>query len=329
MSLVFEKSDRSAETLPRLDEKALKNVPLPFLINRVITGREAYSDLAEYIETRAYEEWKRGKFEAAIKELQKITTFLENLGNKNEENTQDLSEVYLLIGQLYQYAEWFGESIDWFSKSVLADDGNSLPYHCMAVSYLKTYNYQNAIRCFEQELAIDEGNYFTYLKLSELYDREGKPEQSEESLKRLLTRDPENMQGLHRLIRHYEKYNPSIDVTLLRKRLLGITAKHTWTNAVIRAYHLCAEKRHAEALDFLTKWQCDNNGNASPVTHLVKMALYDVLKNDRDLKQEAAAFIGECRMRQQVMHEHFEEFVALFGESFAAHVKQKLRAISD
>ena len=157
MSLLLRQNPGSTDSFPAISEKALKKAGLHFLVNCVITGRQAYSDLSEYIETRSYEEWKRGKFERAIGELQEIVTFLENIENKNEENALDLAEVYLLIGQLYQYAEWYPESIEWLSKSVLANDGNSLPYNCMAVSYLKTGNYHNAIRCFEQEIAIDEG----------------------------------------------------------------------------------------------------------------------------------------------------------------------------
>jgi tetratricopeptide (TPR) repeat protein len=326
MSLVLRANPGSDDAFPRISDKELKKAGLHFLVNYVITGKLAYSDLAEYIELRSYEEWKRGKFEKAIDELQKIVIYLERIENKNEENALDLAEVYLLIGQLYQYAEWYPESIDWLSKSVLANDGNPMPYNCMAVSYLKTGNFHNAIRCFEQEIAIDEGNYSTYLKLSELYGREGKLEKSEECLKKLLDRDPENIQGLHRLIRYYEKHNPAIDVGLLRKRLLGIATKHSWTSALIRAYHLDAEKRTPEALDFLSAWQMENNGRSSPVTHLVKTVLYDELKMDRELKTELVAFIDECHSRQQVMHEYIVEFVSLFGEPHATRLKKRLQA---
>jgi tetratricopeptide (TPR) repeat protein len=326
MSLVLRENPESGDTIARISEKELKKARLHFLVNCVITGKLAYSDLAEYIELRSYEEWKRGKFEKAIDELQKIAAFLENIENKNEENALDLAEVYLLIGQLYQYAEWYPESIEWLSKSVLANDGNSLPYNCMAVSYLKTGNFHNAIRCFEQEIAIDEGNYSTYLKLSELYAREGKLEKSEECLKKLLDRDPSNIQGLHQLIRHYEKHNPAIDVGLLRKRLLGIAAKHTWTTAVIRAYHLEAEKHTVEALDFIAAWQMENSGRSSPVMHLVKTVLYDELNRDRELKAELVAFIDGCHERQEVMREYIEEFVSLYGEPHATRLKRKLQA---
>jgi tetratricopeptide (TPR) repeat protein len=326
MSLVLQENPGSGDIVPQISERELKKAGLHFLVNCVVNGKQAYSDLAEYIELRSYEEWKRGKFEKAIDELQKIAMYLEKIENKNEENALDLAEVYLLIGQLYQYAEWYPESIEWLSKSVLANDGNSLPYNCMAVSYLKTGNFHNAIRCFEQEIAIDEGNYSTYLKLSELYGREGKLEKSEECLKKLLNRDPENMQGLHQLIRHYEKHNPAIDVGLLRKRLLGITTKYSWTSAVIRAYHLDAEKHTAEAIDFLSAWQIENNGHSSPVVHLVKTVLYDELNRDHELKTELVRFIDECHSRQLVMREYIEEFVSLFGEPYATRLKKKLQA---
>jgi tetratricopeptide (TPR) repeat protein len=306
-------------------EKTLRKATLHFLCNQVVTGVMAYGDLAEYIENKAYEEWKRGKFEDAVLELMHMAGFLESIELKNEENTQDLAEVYLLIGQLYQYAEWYPESIEWLSKSVFANDGNSLPYHCMALSYTKTGNFHNAIRCFEQELAIDEGNYFTYLKLAELYNKERRLEKTEDCLKRLLNRDPENVQGLHRLIRHYEQYNPSIDPGLLRKRLLGIDKKNDMTSAVIRSYHLAAGKKPAEALGFLAAWQLNRKGNVSPVFHLVKALFLDELGNEGEMKSEITAFVGACHSRREVMRNYVEEFVDLFGEKPAGRLKQNLR----
>ena len=300
---------------------------LRVLVAQVVSGRKAYGELAELIENRAYDEWKRGRFERVIEELQKVSAYFEAMENKNEENTLDLAEVYLLIGQFFQYAERFPESIEWFSKSVLVNDGNSIPYHAMGDSYLKIGNLESAIRCFEQELSIDQGNYFTYLTLAELYDRQGTPEDSEDILKRLLIRDPENIQGLHRLIRHYERFNPSIDVGLLRKRLVSLGGKHTWITAAIRSFHLESEKRHDEAIDFLSKWQAENNGHASPVIHLVKTMLYEISQEANHLRREVGEFIDVCRSRQEVMRGHIEEFESLFGEPHSGRLKRRLQAM--
>jgi tetratricopeptide (TPR) repeat protein len=310
-----------------VSDAVLKKATLEHLCEMVIRCRCAYSDCSEQIENRAYEEWKRGRFEKAVDALVRIASFLETLENKSEENSLDLADVYLLIGQIYQFAEWYPESIEWFSKSVFANDGNSLPYHLMAVSYMRTGNTFNAIRCFEQELAIDEGNYFTYLSLAELYCQDGKLEKSEECLKRLLNRDPENIQALHQLIRHYGLHNPSIDVGLLRKRLLGIDRKHTWTSAVIRSYHLAAEHREAEALDFLSAWQLHTNGHASPVVHLAKAALCNHLGREQEVKDELFSFRDICNSRQEIMRGYVKEFVGLFGEESAMVLKDNLSSV--
>ncbi|MBN2036822.1 MAG: tetratricopeptide repeat protein [Chitinispirillaceae bacterium] len=310
-----------------ISEAALKKAALGQLCDLVVQCRCAYSDCAELIENRAYEEWKRGRFEKAVDALARIASFFENLENKSEENVLDLADIYLLIGQMYQFAEWHPECIEWFSKSVFANDGNSLPYHLMAVSYMKTGNTFNAIRCFEQELAIDEGNYFTYLSLADLYCKDGKLEKAEECLKRLLTRDPENIQALHQLIRHYELHNPSIDVGLLRKRLLGIDQKHTWTSAVIRSYHLSAEHREAEAIAFLSAWQLHTNGHSSPVVHLAKAALCNQLGREQEVKNELFSFRDVCNSREKIMRGHVEEFVGLFGHESAALLKNNLSSI--
>ncbi|MBN1129775.1 MAG: tetratricopeptide repeat protein [Chitinispirillaceae bacterium] len=306
-------------------EKEVRRANLQDLCALVISGRQAYSDVAENIENRAYEEWKRGSFEKAVEALKHLAAFLEKLEDKSEESAMDLAEIYQLIGQIYQYAEWYPESIEWLSKAVFVNDRDPLPYHFMARSYIKTGNFHYAIRCFEQELALDEGNYFTYLQLAELYGREGKPGKAEECLKQLLNRDPENIQALHRLIRHYERHSPSIDPGLLRKRLLGLVKKHNWTSAVIRSYHLAAEKKTAEALAFLSAWQLDNSAHPSPVVHLVKAQMYDSLGSERDMAGELAAFVTACHSRQEVMRGYIEEYVALFGEEHAVRLKERLR----
>jgi tetratricopeptide (TPR) repeat protein len=185
----------------------------------------------------------------------------------------------------------------------------------MAQSYLKTGNIHNAIRCFEQELVLDEGNYFTYLQLADLYGREGKLEKAEESLKNLLSRDPENIQGLHQLISHYESHNPAIDTGLLRKRLLGVRKKFTWAEAVIRACHLCAGKRQGEALEFLSAWQAENHPVAE--VHLARSHVLGELKRPGDRKTELDAFKKLCGSRIEVMKEHAVEFGRLFGEDAA------------
>ena len=66
-----------------------------------------YEDMAELIEDKSYEECLAGNGQEVIEELQKVCTFFEEMENKNEENTRDLADVYLLIGEFCQVMERF------------------------------------------------------------------------------------------------------------------------------------------------------------------------------------------------------------------------------
>jgi tetratricopeptide (TPR) repeat protein len=277
-----------------------------------------YSEIAVDVENKAYEEWKEGHATHAIEQLKRIIGFLERPLVRNDQVKKDLSDVYFLIGQICQYSGLYAESIDWLSKSMFVDDGNSLSYHSIAESYIKTGNIHQAARSFERELSLDEGNYFTYLELANIYDRDNKPEKAEECLRKLLARDPDNMQGLHRLIHHYEKNNPSINVDLLVRRLLNIERKFSWMEAVIRAYYLSKKNKFNEALDFLSSWEQKNS--ASPVLHCTKAYLYTKLKNARKRNNEIALFKELCRDRQDVIAGYMDEFRNVFGDTAAEKV---------
>jgi tetratricopeptide (TPR) repeat protein len=289
--------------------------PLQHLCDSVLNCTMAYSDIAVFIENKAYDEWKNGHVTSAIEQLKRIAVFLERPRNKNDQTTRDLAGIYFLIGQICQYSGLYSASIEWFSKSMFVDDGNSLSYHSIAESFIKTGNIHQATRSFERELALDEGNYFTYLELAAVYDRDNNPEKAEECLRKLLSRDPDNIQGIHQLIRHYEKNNPSIDVKLLTKRLLNIKKKFSWMEAVIRAWYLFRETHDEEAVDFLETWE--NNNHPSPVVHCAKAYFYAGLKSVSRRKTEIARFKEMCKDRPEVMAGYIEEFKNVFGDTAA------------
>jgi tetratricopeptide (TPR) repeat protein len=286
--------------------------PLQHLCDSILNCTMAYSDIAVFIENRAYEEWQNGRVGHAIDQLIRITTFLERPRNSSDQTKRELADVYFLIGQLCQYSGLYSESIEWLSKSVFIDDGKSLSYHSIAESYVKTGNINQAARSYERELALDEGNYFTYLELAAIYERDGKPEKAEECLRKLLARDPDNIQGIHQLIQYYEKNNPSIDVKLLTKRLLNIEKKFSGIEAVIRSFYLLKVDRNDNAVAFISSWERDNND--SPVVACAKAYCYGRMKNVRLRKKETARFKAICKDRQDVIAGHIEEFRNVFGD---------------
>ena len=123
----------------------------------------------------------------------KVGRFFELMENKNEENCRDLADVYLLIGQIYQYNNSPQESVSWLSKAVVVDDRYDVPYHSLAISCLNMGQTERAIRSLEQEIAVAPGNYYSYLLLADIFEKEGRPVDVEDTLKKLLARDPENI----------------------------------------------------------------------------------------------------------------------------------------
>jgi len=311
---MIQKSAQGTETF--------ESYTLSQLCDLVVTCTYPYEDLAEIIEDKAYEKCDNGNFETALAELGTLSLFFEQLENKNEENSRDLADVYLLMGQMYQFAGRYIESILWFSKAIIIDDQYPIPYHTMALSYMKTGDAANAIRSLEQEIILDPGNYCSYLLLADLYDQQNKPERVEDCLKRLLMRNPENIQGLHRLIRHYEKTNPIINTELLIRRLLCVNKACNRTEIVIRAYYFCREKRYHETLDMLTLWSHESPDVS--IVHLVKAHIFGLLRKKENKQKHLDAFKSKNNFRQNIMESQINEFASVFGKKNADKLSRLL-----
>ncbi len=297
------------------------------LCDMVIGFRQPYEDLAEQIEDRAYELCESGKLEKAVELLCGVCSFFERMIDKNEEQCRDLADVYLLIGQLYQYAGRYEESITWFSRSAVVDDRYAVPFHNMAASYSYLHDYENAIKSLEQEIAVAEGNYYSYLLLADLYEKVSRTKEVENCLKRLLERDPENIQGLHHLIRHYEKTDPAIDTTLLIRRLLSVNKKFNRTEAIIRCYYLCREGKYAEIIDFLSKRRREADGGM--VASLILAHTYGEMRQYSRRRQILNEFKIQHNGRKEAIIAKIKEFGTIFGEQAAALLRKQLLLSQD
>ncbi len=303
-----------------------KVLSLSELCKLVISCTYPYEDLAEQIEDRAYEESEQGKSEHALKTLKKITAFFEKLKYKNEEITRDLADVYLLIGQIYQYFDNLEESINWLSKAIVADDKYSVPYHSCAISYLKLGRHADAIRCLEQEILLSPGNYYSYLALADIYKELNMKKMLESTLKRLLERDQGNIQGLHRLITYYEQSNPAVEVQMLRRRLLGAKSQFNRTEMLIRAYHLCKEKRYQDVLDFVEQWH--RNMPQISTIYLIKAHVFGVLGQYTRKRLELAEFKEKCLDKIESMLPELQEFGLIFGKNAQKRLSHRLNFIA-
>lgn len=291
---------------------------LMHLCDLVVTLERPYEDVAEQIEDKAYELCESGKIAIALHELSRVVTFFEQLEAKNEEHCRDLADVYLLIGQIYQFASQFAESISWFSKAAIVDDRYPAPFHSLATSYNQMHEYNNAVKSLEQEIYLAPGNYYSYLLLVDIYEQEGRLDDVEKCLKRLLERDPENIQGLHRLIRYYEQSSQSIDTTLLMRRLMMVSKAFNRIEAVIRAYYLCKEEKFQEVLEFLDSWQ--REAHEVTIMYLVKAHVFSHQRLYAKRRQVLRQFKEHNHGREVVMRSKLHEFALVFGMDAASHL---------
>jgi tetratricopeptide (TPR) repeat protein len=295
------------------------------LCGRVLSFSVPYDDVAEQIEDLAYIEYGQGGLEDAVSQLQNLAHFFEGLRNKNEEVSRDLAQVYLLIGQIYQYAEQFETSIEWINKSIVVDDMYPVAYHCLAHSFGSIGDESLAVKSLEQEIMVAPGNYYTYLLLADKHEKSGSEEMFEAVLLRLLERDPDNIQALHRLIRRCERDPARTDVELLRRRLLNRTEGLSRIEAVIRAYHTLQMGRAEEAIDFLAGWS-----HRSPdvsIIHLANAHIYGQTHQYNKKRNELAQFKRKNHGREDVMEMKIAEFATVFGNEAADRLRLRLRVI--
>lgn len=289
-----------------------EELSLPELCKLVMDLAIPFEDIAEFIENRTYALCVDGKCKDAVGELSSVASFFETMQNKNEENCRDLADIYILIGEVNQYVGCFKDSIEWFKKAAVVFDRYAVPYHNLATSYIELGDLKNAIKSLEQELSLEPGNYFSCLKLADLYEQQGDYKKEEEGLENLLVRNPENIQALHKLITHYEDRLPHIGVELLRRRLLAINKKLSELEIVIWAYHLCRQGMLAEALDFLDKRMDENP--AMPMLYLLKAHVLGQLHQFSKKRAELVEFKRMCHGKQEYIRNRLDEFEHVFGK---------------
>jgi tetratricopeptide (TPR) repeat protein len=193
-----------------------------------------------------------------------------------------------------------------------------MPYHNLATSYIELGDVAGAIKSLEQEIELEPGNYFSRLKLADLYEQQGKYAEVEESLKKLLSRDPENIQALHKLISHYENRLPHVDAELMRKRLISIDKTYNEIEIVIKVFHLCVEKMYGDALDFIT--EMIKNSPAMTMLYLLKAHVLGQLHQFSQKRKQLIEFKKNCHGKNEYMKNKLEEFEHIFGKKSAARL---------
>ncbi|MDD5672976.1 MAG: tetratricopeptide repeat protein [Chitinivibrionales bacterium] len=306
-------------------EKNLETLDLTKLCGLVSALKEPYDDLAELIENRAYAGCEHGDFVKVVGVLKDLASVFEVLENKSEENSRNLADVYILIGEICQYCDSFIESIAWFKKAAIVDDHYALPFHHAAVSYSKIGDSANAIKYFEQEIALMPGNYYSYLLLANLYEKREEFDNVEDALKRLLQRDPENIQALHLLVMLYHRIYPEADCILLQKRLTTVNKKLSEMELIIWVFHQCALGNVQSALDYLVAKEADSPELA--IANLLKAHLFTLDKNYARRRRELAFFKSKNQGKTEIIRNKLAEFNSVFGDR-ATKTLEKLLVLS-
>lgn len=306
----------------RIEEINPENCSLADLCGLIREFAVPFEDVAEYLADKVYACCSGGDCSTAIASVAALTEFFEAMSGKNEENCRDLADMYILIGEVYQYNHQFTESIAWFEKAAIVFDQYAVPYHNLATSYAALGDIGRAVKCLEREIALEPGNYFSILRLVDLYEAQGLFDKAEEGLKKILERNPDNIKALHKLIAYYEKEHPEVGVELLRRRLLSINRDFNEIEFAIRTYHLCKEGRFADAVAELT-----SNLAASPcdsMTHLLLAHVYGESRQFSKKRKALAEFKNNCFGKIKFMKNKIEEFEHIFGGKAVASVEKIL-----
>lgn len=312
-------------TLKILNTSIQKDSPDATLENvctSVINCNVSYEDVAETIEDKSYEQCEKGNISGAIKQLKRVALFYETLENKSDENSRDLADVYLLVGQMLQFASKFDESISWFSRSIVVDDQYSVPYHNLAISYEKSGMGDSAIRCLTQEILLSPGNYYSYLILADLYLCKKSYGEFVLCLQQLLERDQDNIQALFRLIKYYEKKDATSDITLLYRRVIGINKAFNCTEWLIKIFVLCKLNKYSEALNTIDWWQ--NSDPKTTMTHLARAHIFGVQKQFTLRNNEISLFLEKNNEKIEKIVNKLDEFSSVFGRNYTLRISKSL-----
>lgn len=309
----------------KTDDVKLEDCSLSQLCGLIASYSVAFEDASDFLEDKTYAFCTAGHFEVAKAELTKLARFFEEMPDKNDENSRDLADVYILIGEICQYVNKFRESVEWFKKAAVVADRYAVPFHNLAAAYLELGDRESAVRSLEQEIFLEPGNYFSALRLADLYETQGFNEKAEKCLEAILERNPDNIKALHKLITHYEEKHPEAGVELLRRRLLGIKKDFNEIETVIRTCHLCRDERFDDALKFISAQFV--KAPSMTMLYLLRAYVLGEMHQYARKKRELIEFKKNCFGKIKFIENKLEEFAHIFGDKAASGL-EKVLAVS-
>ncbi len=289
------------------------------LCTKVLACDIDFDSVRDKIETLSHQECEESGIDGTLQSLNALALSYESMIEKNEEVIRDLAEIYILIGDLHQEHGSIEDSVAWYQKAIVVDDGCCAAYQGLATSLVKLGEIHRAIRCLEQEIQLAPGNLSSYLVLSDLYDSVGESIKMEQMLEELLRHNPQSVQALHRLIRHHSENNPEVNVSFLRRRLTSIVPATGAVELGIWAHHMCMELRSSEALKAVIK---RHKEHPDPFLSLLVAHLLWVAGKHDEMMNELRVFCERNSPGGNAARRAFREFTQIFGEVRAEALRQ-------
>jgi len=292
------------------------------LVRLVKTMRVALVDVFEAIEEQAYMLCEAGEFEYVAETLANVAAFYESFEYKNEEIVRDLVDLYILIGEIFQFHQEYQVSLIWFHKASVIDDRNPASYHAMAISHEHMRNVPAMIKCLQYEVCIAPGNYHSYLLLSQKQLLVGDLDGAENTLKLLLERNPDNIDALHQLICVYELQPETVDCRFLRKRIIGRQSPQTLHEKLILSYHLCCMQQFERALHMMQLHSMQYPEHC--IVSLVIAHIYGEAGYSGKKRETLALFRKHTIHRPVMAKSAIEEFEQIFGTAARENLLKRL-----
>ncbi len=284
-----------------------------------------YEDLSDQLEDFAYSACIEGQGKDVLKQLNHLTRYYQRRKSLDVEAIRDLSDIFLLAGEVSAFIGDLSEAIELFRKATFTDEKYDRAHHSLAMAYEQDGHTKSATICLEREIFLSPGNYFSYLLLADMYEKLNEHKNVEAILKKLLDRDTDNIRALHKLIKHYEKVDPKLNVELLRSRIINSAPEIIKHDLLIWAYHMLEEDLAPEAIEFLE--MLENEYPGISLINLLKAHMFGVLKQFSRKRRELEEFKRLNYGRGEFMRTKIEEFEKIFGKDEADKIRKKLPQI--
>lgn len=283
---------------------------------------KTYEEISDLLEDYAYSACIEGNGKNVLDELNRLSRYYQRRKSLDVESIRDLADIFLLAGEVSAFLGDETESIELFRKAAFTDENYDRAQHSLAMAYSQIGDVKSATICLEREIFVSPGNYFSYLILADMYEKLKENKNVETILKKLLDRDTDNIRALHKLIMHYEKVDPKLNIQLLRSRIINSSPELIKHDLLIWVYHMLKNELANEAVEMLVILENEYPGIS--LINLLKAHVFGSLKLFSKKRRELEEFKRQNYGRSEFMKNKIDEFEKIFGKIEADKIRKKL-----